>query len=153
MLDAKLRPMRPDDRAFVAKTWKETVQFSPVYKWMVSRMGTGVFFHEMNPRVDSLIAEAQTVVAANPEDSDHILGWACAGQAVLHFVYVRQSFRGNGLATAMVRNLFSGNVPDPLRCTHFTHDAEAWQQRHRLWYMPSILGEEKKKWLKSPTSR
>ena len=100
-------------------------------------------FQEHRDFIEELIHEhATTLVAVNPCEDDHILGWACAEPAlhVLHFAWTRHfpthMFRRQGIATALVRELgelrfYTHHTPAVERCKL----REAWHLR----YNPMLL--------------
>lgn len=61
------------------------------------------------PVIDKLLKRGTVVIAHNAESPAHIIGWACieaTGNAgVVHYVYVKQNYRRNGFAGAMLVGL------------------------------------------------
>jgi GNAT superfamily N-acetyltransferase len=50
----------------------------------------------------------QCLLATDPEDKDLFLGYALSKDAGIVFVYTKAAFRGQGIATALVKELFPG---------------------------------------------
>lgn len=75
-------------------------------------------------------------VACNPEDEDQIYGWACSNGTALHYVYVKMTFRGNGIAGALVREAVPGwaSVTTPVTTAGKFH--REWAAKYNLKYDP-----------------
>lgn len=82
------------------------------------------YYRNHHALIERLLDEATTIVACSDAHAPTICGWACyerAASHVLHYVYVREEFRGFGLARRMVDALPSADV----LYTHLTRDVDA----------------------------
>lgn len=87
--------------------------------------------------VERCLRGGTTVVATPQDDEQSILGWACAGHGVLHYVYTKAPFRRLGVARAVLAK-FNFN-PSP-NCTHWTPVIREWAKRGRVYvYNPYLL--------------
>lgn len=140
-----LREMRSDDVPLITRSWKDNYRFSsPDSSWLTSRQECSrYYFKEMNARVERLLERSAVIVACNPVDSDHVLGWACAsnegGQRVMHYVWVRDAFRRLGIARTMLGALGFGSPP--IVVSHWTKMCESLQENVPLKYCPSYRSE------------
>jgi GNAT superfamily N-acetyltransferase len=137
------RPMRPGERAFVAKSWVESFASSALSK-LVSHSGTEGRtddFWRPNPEywacwnalVNSLLDRCITIVAADSDDGGPALvaGFLCwepwESAVAVHYVYTRLSYRKLGVARALVSELPGGPVYYTHRSRGIARPPEGWQ--------------------------
>ena len=72
---------------------------------------------------------ADFLVAVPPDDNDLISGWGCGERPVIHFVYVKPPYRGQGVARALVGALLSPKA-EVVAYTHRTLFSDAIQKNH-----------------------
>ncbi len=123
MVDVPLiRPARPSDQAFVASTWAFTLCDGGEHC-------TGNHRRADDPQrtrscntsrniVDRMLdhSSVRIIVAAQPTDSDRIIGWLAYSPAakarLLHMVYVREHERRKGIAEMLTEHAWpSTNGP------------------------------------------
>jgi hypothetical protein len=138
-LEIKIRPVRDSDTAFITNSWKESYRWSPDARWVPN----GPYFHEINKRVPELMKRGQVLVACNPVDDDHILGWICTEGETLHYVYVKTPMRGAGYALALIKAAM-GKIPERVTCSHWTEHCERFARNHNWQYVPSTTKCEKR---------
>jgi hypothetical protein len=104
---------------FVVKSWLSSFRKSdwagPIPNNEYERVYTGT--------INQLLARGATVlVACNPDNPNHILGWLCYeftrdGRPVVHYVYVkslwRQAVKRYGTAVGVATSLFAAAGIDP----------------------------------------
>jgi GNAT superfamily N-acetyltransferase len=73
---------------------------------------------------------ADFIVATPPDDKDLIIGWGCGEKPVVHFVYVKPPYRGQGVARVIVAALLKSPA-DLIAYTHRTVISDAIQQTHQ----------------------
>lgn len=108
------RRLLPTDRAFVASTWVTSYK-DVLANLALPRAWTGAHARVVDKLLDGEFT--RTWVAAPPKDDHTILGWCCASEDVLHYVYVPKNLRGEGLAKALIAHAVQGS-PDPLFVSH-----------------------------------
>lgn len=111
----KWRPAEFADRPFMASSWFESYRkggHSPEVDFGIYKAGQG-------RRIDTLLSTRLCVVAYLPEEGTEILGWLCreVKQPTMHYVYVKQAYRRNGVATFLLEALG--------RPTDYTHQTRA----------------------------
>lgn len=87
-------------------------------------------------------------VACHPEHPEQIYGWICAealnGEDILHQVYVRSTFREDGIGTDLMRAAFPRFGKNRICCTHigsaFSYRREPW----KLVHVPGLMIDEVK---------
>lgn len=111
-----IRPAEADDFALVFGSWCSSYErYSRLADYVRHYVG-------QNPtrvidRIAKRIVErgARVDVASWADDPMVILGWACSEGQVLHYVWVRRDFRGQGIARQLV---------SPLAVTRVSHVPE-----------------------------
>ena len=112
-----LRPADSGDLAFILNSWLRSNRNSTFAK----RVPNAMYFEEHHRVVTSLLARGEVVIAANREDPGQIIGWACFEEGavpILHYVYVKQAFRGLGIARHMLSPVQKGAFV-------YTHEPDA----------------------------
>lgn len=96
------RPMWGGDVPFVYSSWLKS--FRHAYRKSPPRF----YYAYYHPLITKLLARGDTTVcmACDGADQGFIVGWVCAtrlpsGGTVLHWVYVKRTYRQLGLATAL----------------------------------------------------
>ena len=113
-LDIGIRRLLPEDINFILHSWKLSYR---AYR----REWTNTFYYaEMHRRIVRLLERTPTVrVACNPLDVTRIYGWVIAENPVLHYLYVKEPFRGAGVALSLVAEVGLASASKIL-CTHWT---------------------------------
>lgn len=131
-----IRPHAPEDMTQIAAhSSRHIKRLSPFRE-----MNTPEFGRHMSGVVAPLIARCPPLIACCPEDVTQLYGWICAEKAdqVLHFLYVRQTWRMGGIGTTLLRCIF----PDlGARTIYVTHPSRAMKfhvERWRLKYNPYL---------------
>lgn len=137
-LVVKVRPALEADAAFIFNSWLKSFRDKGLAKPVCNE----VYFSEQHKLVEKLLKRCTTVIACNPTDPASIYGWACfervEGTFVLHYAYVKQPFRGLGLAKEILAEAKHDWQTAGL-FTHWTTSALKLHQKHNLIYHPYIL--------------
>jgi len=141
----QIRTYKPLDEDFIYHSWLSSIRcdFRPA-EGLTRALIDGII-----PDVGS----KQTLyVACEPDEENHILGWAAAGPIsefplVLHFVFVKRSFRRAGVATALVDTIFGDTRPGKIPCSYWTFQAQQyslkdkWGLKYNAFLLPAALNE------------
>lgn len=104
-----------------------------VSQWIKSHRDCGttkIHDGELRRRITSLLQDQSRFrVSCDPEDDDQILGWVCADAPVLHYLYVKQPFRRQGIARQLLAAANLASITEIL-CTHWTQDADKISGNH-----------------------
>lgn len=98
-----IRPMETRDKPFVYSAFLEGY-------WSVGAGGAALIMRksEWLPRwhrvIERLLEAGVGLVAHVDGKPESLLGFAASGHGCLHWAYVKQPFRGLGIATEMIRN-------------------------------------------------
>ncbi len=124
MLPYSVRPMTEFDYDFILDSWLKNFRKSPgSMTWE-----TQSFYEFHRPRVRKLLLNSTTLVAHPSEDQEHLLGYVTYAPGVLHYCYVKDTFRRMGVARELFRHAELG------KDCEFTH----WTE-----YMTGILNFNK----------
>lgn len=132
------------DQAFVASTWVRSMLSHRAHQQVphatrrhgADRSMGGPIGEQLNARVNALMDHRHTsvLITAWDEEPDVILGWmvyAYFDVPTIHYVWIRQSERNKGLATAMLKRI--GVNPDmEAVCTSAGPDSQLLRNRYKL---------------------
>lgn len=138
----KLRGPKPTDLAWVVDTWLRS------YRQHHCDVDHDSYFAAQRKLIEGLIPQTLVVIACDPEDEDHVFGWACVKDDVVHYVYVKHTLRSVGVATDMLRVLVPGWKERDLWCSHRPKNrtgerdfAKEMLRRWRLRFNPWLAQE------------
>ncbi len=143
-LPVRFRAPAKSDVPFVVDSWVKSARATPAH----APMWSDVYARTYVPIVDALVRSAFILVAYYETDRDHLCGWIAWDDApssgfVLHYVYVKDDLRRDGLATMMVKHVrpnFGDEITTvSMACTPRTPGAPTWPQivdRWKLRYSP-----------------
>lgn len=130
-----IRAPRQGDVGYISKCWKESFYAFGLVSWAPKF----AYFAEMDKRVPDLLARSRVLVAANPADDDHIIGWVCGSPPVVHYVYVRREYQNKRVATRLLRELGIG--AGQVFASHWTRPAETLFEKPGVVYAPLAIEE------------
>jgi GNAT superfamily N-acetyltransferase len=137
----KIRPAMEGDVPFIFSSWLKSYRASIGTK----QVNNTVFFSEHHKIIENLLRTSSTFVICPAEDEAQICGYICAEQVdsifVLHYVYVKQTFRGLGIAKLLL-NKFDHDPEMAGICTHMTRVGETLSQRYGFLYNPYVATTE-----------
>lgn len=115
------------DEACVYKAWLNSYQAPAMRMWALDARS---YYRRMRMRVDALLRRgADLRMAVDPDDRNVILGWGCAEPPVLHYVYVKEAYRHQGIALTLLAALGLAQEKK-IVCTHWTLYADAVAEKH-----------------------
>ncbi len=114
-----VRPAKASDEGFIAHSWVESYHRG-------CKELRGVAFKGYRSaqfwRVARLLERSQALVACDPDDPDHLLGWVVSSGPLLHYVYVSHLRRREGLASHLLAAA-EAHASTPLRA--YSHRTQA----------------------------
>jgi GNAT superfamily N-acetyltransferase len=136
-----LRPFdRERDEALVFSSWCSQIRSRAPF----SRMGKKRFARYKADVIERLVDRCGVTVAANRENPWRIYGWCCgeelpAGDQVLHFLYVQNTFRHHGIGTKLLRVVLPYFDRKPFWYTHPTKAMSGYlAERWGCTYRPNL---------------
>lgn len=129
-----MRNMQESDVAMIINSWLMSHYDTPALAWMPR----GTYLRMYHDTVQRALYEPsnQVVIACNPHDPEQIFGWAIHGQGVMHYIYVKKTYRRLHIGSMLLEKAL-GKVPMRLQCTHWGRICEAPPYDMTLEYVPS----------------
>lgn len=113
-----LRPPNDTDGSFIIDSWVREARDHYPY----SNMDKSLFYKEYKEIVKTLISKSLILIACNPEETDQIYGYLSfekvADIPIIHFIYVKLTFRENGIAKLLLQSVFDKFKSEPTLITH-----------------------------------
>lgn len=123
-VDFLIRPSRPGDSHLIADSWRRSYEDSEFAR----TPSLDVYIRSQRAAVLMALEGGEAVVAHDPEDDDHLLGWLCFRRPdVLHYIFVKDFSRGKGIGRALFQHVF----PPGTERVYATHV--------RTWALPTKL--------------
>ena len=129
-----IRPADPGDIDLIVSTWRFCYG-SPVWGDRNVRMGD--FKNGHRAVMARALESGQALVVADNASPGTVLGWAVGGPGLLHYVYVKKEFRGDGLCRELTKAL--GCEEGPVTVTHLTKPIEKWRAKREVRFNPYLL--------------
>lgn len=130
-----IRPGEPADYPFIYSSWmKEERDRHP-------HLRTADYYARMTALVTTLLNRAELRIAHAREDEAQIFGWACLEReaSVLHYVYVKATFRGVGLGSALLADVLTQPHRFTTTCLHPSRAPASTALLVRFEYEPLLL--------------
>jgi len=131
-LPVYIRELQPSDKAFIVCTWLDALRYSAPAFFLFSPADIKKAYTKT---INLLFDRRPNLfrVLVNEEDGNQIFGWCCGDAYCTHFVYVKEDFRQEGLATLLIeiKRKSKGWV-----FTHWTRDCE---RIGKIEYKPSLF--------------
>lgn len=136
-LPIKIRASNKGDEPIILGSWKSSILGSATYRWLPR----DVYYRGEGKVVTQMLRRYGAVVACNPIFDDQVFGWLVHGGEAIHYVYVKQRFRRQQVASRLIELAF-GSARDFV-CTAWTDVCERLSPAWTLRYRPSLLGKER----------
>lgn len=135
MLTAKLRLASPSEYNFIYGNWLKHYRSE-----IREQCPNEIFFKEHHKIIEAILKRSQVMVAHDQDDTDHFFGFAVyekhEGCTILHFVFVKDTFRRLGVATKLLADL-----SEPFFYTHWTKRGVALLSKRISAFNPYLLFE------------
>jgi ribosomal protein S18 acetylase RimI-like enzyme len=99
----KIRKLLPSDIPLITSTWLKTYRAKS--SW-IKKIMEGCYFSEHNHLINRHVMTADVYVICDPEDDEHVFGYLVGLNRqkcdTIHYIYIKQAFRGKGLAKALL---------------------------------------------------
>jgi len=139
-LDIVCREPCPDDKSYLYNSWITSLRYNKPFD-VLER-------HWYNAAAAALIARilasSNMLVAVNPSNSSQIFGYIVYNndRRVLHYIYIKKSFRKAKVATRLMDEAFNGFIK-PINYTVRTSAIPHYEDKWNLQYRPYLLAESK----------
>lgn len=133
------------DIPFVTNSWLKSYRDA----FAVAGIPNRLYYYYHHKVLEHLLPRSVVVVACSEDDSDQILGWIAAEMLenqvlVIHYCYVKSTFRGLGIASMLVDTLLKSEAPSAVMYTHRTKSSSAIERTKEWVYHPYLV------WLSLP---
>ena len=95
----KTRQATRNDLNFILSTWLKSARNSGLN----SLTPTDLYYSTQEPKLKDILSHCSTLVVCDVEDEDTIFGWIAYESNLVHYIYVKHSFRGLGLARELLQ--------------------------------------------------
>ena len=135
----KLRIANKDDFNFILSTWLKSYRSSRA----TNNINNDIYYSMLDSKVKHVLNadNTLTLLAVNPEDDTQIYGYTVVQIInvipVLHYVYVKHSFRKFGIASHLL-NTIEGFNEIPTLITHEPKDVNLLK-KYKLVYNPYLF--------------
>lgn len=109
-----LREPKKNDISFIYSTWLKSYHYD---SW-TKNIAKSIFFDHYKLIIDEILLTAQIKVACSKDDEDIILGYLVFEDQILHYCFVKDAFRGYGIATNLVKSSLNSNTYEISHRTH-----------------------------------
>ena len=134
----RLRKANQEDVNFIFNAWLKSYKFS----YFARNITNTIFFAEHHKIIERLLKSYDTIVACNDSDPTQIYGFINAGSTegifTLNYVYVKQAFRGLGIAKVLF-NAFDPDITTASIYTHHARIADRLSAKYNLVYHPYVM--------------
>ena len=141
MIDFDTRAIQDSDKNFIFSTWLKSHRATQDNKRMVN----SVYYTNFSEIVTNILTTCSVKVACEPGDNDHIYGYIAYRyideMPVVHFVYVKQTYRRLGIMDHLITSLVK-DKDIPVVCTFTSEVYDKIKQRYGLFYNPFMRGEK-----------
>lgn len=137
-LPITIREGAADDLDFIYSTWLKNYYSSSLFAKRTPRL---IFFKKHHDVIDRLLERGAVVlVAAAEDDPNTIIGYLAyeTEEPCVHFLYTKSSFRGFGVARALLEK--SGLALNKIKCSHWTFVVDELIKKHpQVVYDPYLM--------------
>lgn len=123
------------DLAFIYHNWLGSYRFN-------NTIHPQVFFFEHRRVLDRLIRKSQSLILCNPEDPDHIYGFAFYEldplNSIIHYIYVKPAYRNLGMAKKLIE-MMGLDLDKRILCSHLTPISRKLRKQLNALFNPYLL--------------
>lgn len=135
-LPLRVRPATDQDISFIFNSWLKSFRDSGVLSRSVPNT---IYFQNHHKILQKILKRSQANIACNPQDPSQIYGYIVGeyieGIFILHYVYVKHSFRKMGIGKELL-NSFDHDTGNASCCSHLTKMAEKFLLKYNMIYHP-----------------
>lgn len=140
-LPIRIRNINEEDVSFVFNSWLKSYRFSSFAKSIRNE----IYFTNHHKLLEKIIARGTNYVACNKDDPGQIYGYIVGeevdGFLVVHYVYVKHTFRNMGIAKLLLDQI--GYNPETASLfTHLTDIANKLAAKYNFVYHPYLTQKQ-----------
>ena len=140
LLPVKYRTSTLDDKDFIYNSWLKSHRHSEE----CSRMNNETYYSNHKKIIENILKKANILICCNPEDESQIYGYIAFeymkeyDSFVIHYCYVKYTFRKLGLARNILNAVFPELTKDPIVCTYLGKVYDKLKEKYLLVYNPFL---------------
>ena len=139
MLNYAIRPFESDiDYNFIISSWLKSLRNDH------TTMSNDLYYSKFKQEIEQKINLANILVAVDQEDPEHVYGYIAYNTIpckIIHFIYIKLTYRNLGLCKALVSKVIEPDVTEIIStCDNRVFKAFASKDK-RLKYNPYIIEE------------
>lgn len=131
------RPFQVTDRGFILKSWLKN------HRKNMAGIPDEEYFNGQTYLIFALASKSKVIIACDADAPEFILGFICGrmaknlDDAVIDFVYVKETYRHNGIARDLVSHIGYRGLGKVI-CTHWSRTLIAIANRYPLIFNPYV---------------
>ena len=134
----RLRTLIDDDLPFLFSSWLKSYRSSH----FAEKITNTIYFSDQHKLIEKLIGDSKVVVACNGEDPSQVYGYIVGGEvdgiSLLHFIYVKHTFRNMGIGKTLLDAV--GHESDKAAVyTHHTRMSDKLASKYNFVFHPYLL--------------
>ena len=136
--DYIIRSAEESDIPFIYSSFLNCIKYDSAVGLSVRK---GIFFENYRTVIDSILRNenCNVLIACKPDETKVIFSFLVFEPTIIHFVFVKESFRNFGIAKALFNQAFLDYKGD-VTITHRTQFIESLLRNHaQLVYNPFVL--------------
>jgi ribosomal protein S18 acetylase RimI-like enzyme len=134
--------MVDEDIPFIFNSWLKSYRFSHFGE----KITNTIYFQDHHKVIERIIKNSKAFIACDPEDSSQLYGYIVAGLEegilVLHFIYVKHTFRNLGIGKTLLDAL-GHDKSNAAVYTHHTRMADKLAAKYNFVYHPYLMFDPK----------
>ncbi len=139
-LPIRFRNPKGSDHAFILNAWLKSYRKA----FPTEGITNTIYYAEHHEIIKSILDKGNVIIACDDTNPDVIVGFIAAEVVdvalVIHYAYVKNSFRGYGIAKLMYDTLAAPENPEITYCTHLTDPISNACKRREIIFNPYLLG-------------
>ena len=134
----RLRTANDEDLPFIFNSWLKSYRTSH----FAEKITNTIYFSDHHKVVENILKDSVAMIACNADDPTQMYGYAVGSQTdgifVLHFIYVKHTFRSMGIGTLLLES-YGFDVENASVYTHHTRVAEKLAAKYNFVYHPYLM--------------
>lgn len=137
-----VRTAGKEDASFIIHSWLTSFREGD---W-VEGVPNQVYYHSHHKVVESILSRATVLVLCLPDAPEVMFGWICVegceNGVILHYLYVKHEFRGNRMASRLLKEVLDAEAPAVVFCTHRVKPMGFEFKKRGYIYNPYLLSKD-----------
>ncbi len=136
-MELHFRPALTTDLPLIYNSWLKEYYYSTKY------ITATLFNKEYHKVIEYILSYSSVMILCNKDEIDHIIGYIVYTNDVIHWIYIKSSFRLMGLGRKLLQRIKQNN--DEVICTHYGHIFKDKRivEKYKLIYNPFSLYKSK----------